>query len=56
MKYAVNFHTSFKHMDTVDEVILKYENDKQGDNILLFYFGRIEHPYVYETIKITRNL
>ena len=41
MKYAVNFHTSFKHMDTVDEVILKYENDKQRAELLNFIQQKI---------------
>lgn len=36
MKYAVNYHTSFKHFDVVDEVIIEYNKDSQRIALLDF--------------------
>lgn len=41
MKYAVNYHTSFKHFDVVDEVIIEYSNDKQRAALLEFMQNKV---------------
>ena len=41
MRYAVNYHTSFKHFDVVDEVIIEYSNDKQRAALLKFMKNKV---------------
>ena len=43
MKYAVNFHSSFNHMDTIDEMIIKYENDKQRAGLLNYMQQKVRY-------------